>query len=132
MKPGTSIKTTTDGTQVVTFDDAPPVVEVDQAQTRSRINVEDLPDVKSQLPVTPASRTDTSGESPMVRGRVDMEDEPQRPKGKRQKFLKVPDAKGVTKVGKGLFRLAGSVLDRGVETLLKRRDVGADFKPEDA
>jgi len=129
MKPGT-IKPTTDGT-VVSFEDAPPVLEVDQVQTKGRINVEDLPDGRSQLPVVPPSRTDTSGESPMVRGRVDIEDdEPQRPKGKRQKFLKVPDAK-VTKVGKGPFKLAGVVLDQGVETLLKRRDVATDFKPED-
>jgi hypothetical protein len=59
------------------------------------------------------------------------DDEPQRPKGKRQKFLKVPDPK-LPKVAKGLFRLAGVVLDQGVERLLKRRDVAADFKPEDA
>ena len=129
MKPGTI----QEGVKVVVVDEVRPVLEVETVQTKGRINVEDLPDGRSQLPPVPPSRTDTPGESPMVRGGVDVnDDEPQRPKGKRQKFLKVPEAKGVTKAAKNLFRLSQTVLDQGIERLRKRRDVTSEFGPEDA
>jgi hypothetical protein len=131
MKPGTLRPT--DGSQVV-FDQSTTVGEVEPVvQQKTRVDVDQLPDGgRSQLPTVPASRTDTSGESPMVRGRVEHDDETPKPKGKRQKFLKVPDAKNLQKQAKLLFRGLGQVLDTGVQKLRERRDVGRDFGTEES
>ena len=131
MKPGT-VKPTDVGS-VVPLDQATPVAEVDPVVQQRKVNLDELPEGRSQLPPRPASTVESPGESPLVRSRVDAhEEEPHKPKGKRQKFLKVPDAKGLTKQAKVLFKGLTEILDGGVQTLRKRRDVSADFGSEDA
>jgi len=128
MKPGTI---RTDGSPVV-FDQSTQVGEVDQVQTKVRVDVDQLPDAPpSRLPPVDASRTETVGESGLVRGRVDA-DVDERPKGKRQKLLKVLDVKALPKAAKENFRDLTLVLGRGIQTLRKRNDVTGDFGTEDA
>jgi hypothetical protein len=131
MKPGTI---RTDGSPVV-FDQSTQVGEVDQVHpTKARVDVDQLPDAgRSQLPPVDASRPDTAGESGLVRGRVDADADDGRPKGgRRQKFLKVPDAKTLPKQAKERFRDLAEVLGRATQTLRKRSDVAGDFGTEDA
>jgi len=98
------------------------------------VDVDQLPDAgRSQLPPVDASRPDTAGESGLVRGRVDADADDGRPKGgRRQKFLKVPDAKTLPKQAKERFRDLAEVLGRATQTLRKRSDVAGDFGTEDA
>src|SRR5262245_3988907 len=127
MKPGT-IKTDQVGQVLLE-----PPMEVERIDSKQPVVLDErtIPDGRSQLPQVPPSRTDSLGESPLVRGRVDTTDEGSK-KGKRQKLLKVAEAKTLNKPGRTEFRSAGGVLDGGVEKLRRRKDAPADFGAEDA
>jgi hypothetical protein len=130
MKPG-SVQTQLDPTITT-----PPVDEVHEVQRvdakKERVNIDELPLVdKSQLPEVPASRTESPGESPLVKGRVGAEESGTK-KGKRQKLLKVLDVKALSKTGKTAFKDLEDVLGKAVQRLLKRKDAAAHLKPEDA
>src|SRR5687768_17310686 len=122
MKPGTLNDGLRPGGQVQLDPTQPATVgEVERVESRKeRVPLEEtLPDGKSQLPPVPASRTDTPGESQLVKSRVDAREEQEEPakKGKRQKLLKVLEAKTLNKPGKSRFKSLAEILDGGVQKL---------------
>jgi hypothetical protein len=116
MKPGT-VKPT-DVSQVVPLDQTAPTVEVERVEDKKRVNVDELPDqARSQLPPRAASSVETPGESPLVRNRVRTGEEPGRTKGKRQKFLKVVEAKNLSKAARAAFKTLSDLLTRAASIL---------------
>lgn len=117
MKPGT-VKPT-DVSQVVPLDRTAPLVEVERVEDK-KVNLEERPEqAKSQLPPRAASTVATPGESPLVRNRIQARtgEEPGRTKGKRQKFLKVVEAKNLSKAARVAFKTLADLLTRAASIL---------------
>ena len=132
MKPGTTL----DAGQILPLEQptTTTVVETDQPAGQKRINIDELPQGgDSRLLPVPTSMPEAE-KGALVRARIeaDADDEPRRPTGRRQKFLKVPDAKTLTKPARVLFRSVSDLLDGGVQRLRQRGDVSSDFGVEDA
>lgn len=91
-----------------------------------------VPDGKSELPQSQASSIQTSGESGVVSQQVEQVQARRRRTGRRQKLLKVPEAKTLSKAGRLAFDNVKMVLDQGVELLQRRDDGPTQTNTEDA
>ncbi len=115
MKPG-NIKTDVGHAPLV--DRARQVEEAPKVEPRVELEVP--LDGRSQLPESPSSRADSSGESALVQAHIRARQDETR-KGKRQKFLKVAEAKTLAKAAKAAFKALADLLTRAATILGRLR-----------
>jgi hypothetical protein len=131
MKPG-NIKTDLTGGKVG-LDRAAPTEEVGKVQHEEKkvLSLDHLPDGKSQLPEAPSS-TVRARTSSLVRTQLEQREEQERRTGRRQKLLKVPEAKTLSKAARVAFKTLADLLGRAAMVLKKlRKRLGLEDDEDD-